>query len=73
MAWVKSECLRMKPPYKNDILLQAKVMAHANGVSFDTKNGLRSDKWFFGFRCRTNSVSELCNIWPKLVSKMPER
>ena len=57
MAWVKSECPRMKPPYKNDILLQAKVMAHAHGLSFDTKNGLPSDKWFFGFR-RRNKLSD---------------
>ena len=54
MAWVKSECLQMKLAHKNDILLEAKVMAHPHGLSFDTKNGLPSDKWFFGFRRRNN-------------------
>ena len=57
MAWVTSDCLQIKTPYKNDILLQAEVMAHAHGLSFDTKNGLPSDKWFFGFRCR-NKLSD---------------
>ena len=57
MAWMKSEWLRMEPPYKNDILLQAKVMAHAHGLPFDTKNGLSSDKWFFGFP-RRNKLSD---------------